>query len=279
MALGAMAMPPQAYVAFCERRPLDCGSDAGQVIAAATRADAERAALSALMSPHQLEAVAASAPAAISERDPRPIKASWTRPTDLLAPAAEPLEAVVLRAEIVTSVEFVDPAAEAHAALDAGPPAMTPELWSKLNRINDRVNRAILERTDLDTYGTADYWTTPIEDGQRYGDCEDFVLEKQRALAAAGVPRRVLNIALVTTRGGESHAVLLVSTRDGDFVLDNMSAWVTPWRQAPYRWRQRQVNGDAFAWAMIEDPSRAPAPRAVEPKMAKPKDLLIASLR
>ncbi|RAK60779.1 hypothetical protein DJ021_13670 [Phenylobacterium hankyongense] len=279
MTLGATAMPPQAYVAFCERQPLDCGSDAGQVIAAAARADADRAALSALMSPHQLAAAAVSAPAAISEPDPHLTKASWAWPTELLAPAAEPLEAVVRRADIVTSVAFVDPATEAHAAQEAGPPAMTPELWSKLNRINDRVNRAILERTDLDTYGTTDYWTTPLEDGQRYGDCEDFVLEKQRALIAAGVPRRALNIALVTTSRGEGHAVLLVSTRAGDFVLDNMSAWVTPWRQAPYRWRQRQVNGDAFAWAMIEDPTRAPAPAAAEPAMAKPKDLLIASLR
>jgi predicted transglutaminase-like cysteine proteinase len=278
MKLGGSAMPPPAYLAFCERQPQDCGDDARVVLAGAARATAERAALLAELSPAQMQI---ATPAAVSmPAQPALIKAAWTppMPAESLLPAPEVLSAVVERAEPLTRVDFVDPAAEARVTDRNGPPAMTPELWSRLNSVNARVNGAIVQRTDMETYGQADYWTTPLEDGQRYGDCEDYVLEKQRALIAAGVPRRAVNIALVTTPWGESHAVLLVSTGDGDYVLDNLNRWVIPWQRTAYRWRERQVDGDPFTWAMIEDPSRRPAPPMARPD-ARSERLLIASLR
>ena len=129
-------------------------------------------------------------------------------------------------------------------------PVLTPNLWAKLNRVNHRVNTALLEATDLEASGREDHWSTPLKDWRAVGDCEDYVLEKRRALLKAGVPSAALNIALVTTRGGETHAVLLVATRTGEFVLDNLSPGIAAWRHAPYRWRQRQVGGEAFNWAM-----------------------------
>jgi predicted transglutaminase-like cysteine proteinase len=284
MRLGASAMPPQAYLAFCARRPADCGSDAGQVLAGVVQAENERIALFAAMSPAQLTTAAIAAPAAVASPAGL-VKASWSvapATERQLAPAPQPLEAVIVRVDTLTKVDFVDPVAEARAVFNVGPPAMTPELWSKLNRINDHVNRALIQRTDMDNYGQADYWATPLEDGRNSGDCEDYVLEKQRALILAGVPRSALNIALVTTTWGESHAVLLVSTREGDYVLDNLSRWVTPWERAPYRWRQREVNGDPFTWAMIQDPSKV-TPQQIEPprdeRQPATKGLLLASLR
>jgi predicted transglutaminase-like cysteine proteinase len=264
MQLGQTALPPEGYVAFCERQPWDCGERPSLILAQASKAQAERTALLGMATP--------AAPAALL----RPTSVSGG-PLVGLAPAPEPLEASVERAEIMTRVVFVDPsdkAAEAPTA--AAPPRMTRQLWSKLNRINDQVNRSVVSAPDLATYGEIDRWATPLETGVRTGDCEDFVLEKQRALLAAGLPREALNIALVTTPWGESHAVLLVDTSEGEFVLDSLNQWITPWQRASYRWRERQVNGDAFNWVMIKDSSRQPtAPVQDQPD----RRLVVAVLR
>jgi len=274
MLLGSSALPPPPYVAFCERQPLDCGSDATEVLAGARRAEADRAALLAMLSPAAV-AASASAPAALSAQDlSKPPPAALSR-----LDTAAPLEATVQPALLQASVDFIDPEERAREADAGGPPAMTPELWATLHRVNANVNRAIIEQTDLQTYGVEDYWSTPLENGVRYGDCEDYVLEKQRALIAAGVPRRALNIAIVTTRWGESHAVLLVATRGGEFVLDNLSPWITPWQETDYLWRQREVAGDPFNWVMIQDPQVMRALRASlpQPKTDAAQPLQIAS--
>jgi len=139
-------------------------------------------------------------------------------------------------------------------AREASPaaPAMGAALWGLLNRVNAQVNRAITPRTDQATYGVVDYWATPLADGHKLGDCEDYVLEKERALIAAGLPREALSIAAVVTRWGEMHAVLLVNTSQGEFVLDNLTSAVLPWSVAPYDWRKRQAPGEAMRWVMIE---------------------------
>lgn len=278
MPLGASALPPVGYVAFCERKPQDCGGDIGAVVAGARRADADRAELLAQLGPAM---PAAAAPAALSGQ-PRPdlVSVAWSpsaRPTAerLAELLPEPVSATLEPAAIRTRVDFIDPAAEAQRDADERAPRMTPRLWSLLNRVNGGVNGAIEQRTDIANYGREDFWNTPLEDGRHAGDCEDYVLEKERALLEAGVPRRALNIALVTTRWGESHAVLLVSTSEGEYVLDNLSPWIVGWREAPYHWMRRQVNGEAFSWAMIEEPGRERAPKLA------PADgrLLIASAR
>jgi len=257
MPLGASALPPVGYVAFCERKPQDCGSDIGTVIASARRADADRAeltaALGATAAPATLMPASLHAPGPL--RPPTALAASLPVPAEPETPP-EVVEVTVAPALIRTDVAFIDPAAEARRDAEAHAPRMTPRLWSLLNSVNGQVNGAIEQRTDLANYGREDYWNTPLEDGRQAGDCEDYVLEKERALLAAGVPRGALNIALVTTRWGESHAVLLVATSEGEYVLDNLSPWLVTWRQAPYRWLRRQVNGDAFSWVMIEDPAR-----------------------
>lgn len=259
MKLGPVALPPVGYVAFCQRSPEECGEDPALVLEAARRAEAEREALLAPVAP---------APAALGPQRPLLTQASHAV-AEALRPAPEPLAAIVEAAPLPGPVAFVDPAGR---AAEASLPAMTPELWARLNAVNARVNASIRSRTDLEAYGRDDHWATPIRDGTAAGDCEDFVLEKRRALIAAGVPRRALNIAVAVTPWGETHAVLLVATRKGEFVLDSLSPWVSPWEKVGYRWRQRQVNGDAFDWRMA----------AAEPKAgrkAQDGPLLIAALR
>lgn len=103
----------------------------------------------------------------------------------------------------------------------------TAEVMATLKRVNARVNNAITPRNDRD----ADVWTADATSG----DCEDYVLAKRRALIKAGLPASSLRIAYVKTRGGIGHAVLVVKTTRGDYVLDNLNRSVRPLSQMGYR--------------------------------------------
>ncbi len=120
--------------------------------------------------------------------------------------------------------------------------------WRTVNHINRRLNREIRHVDDLDLHGEQDRWTLPV--GSR-GDCEDFVLAKRAALLDAGVPAEALSIAIVETRWGETHAVLLLASDRGEFVLDSLSPWVSRWDRVDYRWRERQARGGAFDWVNV----------------------------
>jgi predicted transglutaminase-like cysteine proteinase len=103
----------------------------------------------------------------------------------------------------------------------------TDGVLSTLKRVNSQVNHSIHPRND----GAEDVWSVDVS----YGDCEDFALTKRRALINAGIPASSLRIAYVKTRRGEGHAILIVKTTDGDFVLDNLNASVRPLSQTGYR--------------------------------------------
>lgn len=99
--------------------------------------------------------------------------------------------------------------------------AWTPQNRALVAAVNYRVNRSIVPMNDAGE----DVWQANVV----AGDCEDFVLTKRQALLEAGLPASALRIAVATTASGEGHAVLVVKTSAGDFVLDNrfnrMLAW------------------------------------------------------
>jgi predicted transglutaminase-like cysteine proteinase len=116
-----------------------------------------------------------------------------------------------------------------------------------LNQVNQTVNRIVHSASDMDLYGQAEYWSLPrVIDGKMYGDCDDYALEKRRELIEAGVPESALSMAVAVTARGESHAVLMISLKSGDWVLDNLTPWATPWQQLNYHWVERQVPGTAL---------------------------------
>lgn len=116
-----------------------------------------------------------------------------------------------------------------------------------LNQVNQSVNREVKKASDLDLYGQPEYWSLPrLIGGKLYGDCEDYALEKRRQLIDAGVPETALSMAVAVTARGESHAVLMISLKSGDWVLDNLTPWATPWEDLNYRWVERQVPGTAL---------------------------------
>lgn len=120
-----------------------------------------------------------------------------------------------------------------------------------LNQVNQLVNRTVKKASDLELYGQLEYWSLPrLVNGKLYGDCEDYALEKRRQLLAAGVPDSALSMVVAVTARGESHAVLAVSLRNGDVVLDNLTPWATPWGDLNYQWIERQIPGTA-QWTTV----------------------------
>src|SRR5215218_363072 len=136
--------------------------------------------------------------------------------------------------------------------IDPAEPALltlTPEVWHLLKRTNKRVNVAIRPKTDREHWGVEDRWNYP-DDG--YGDCEDFQLLKRSLLIEAGLPRRALRMAVVADKEGNGHAVLMVRSDRGDFVLDNSTDAVLAWNETGYRFIKREGSDD-LAWVALGD--------------------------
>lgn len=89
--------------------------------------------------------------------------------------------------------------------------------------VNDLFNQ-VTYIEDQDNYNKSDYWATPIEFLSRGGDCEDFAIAKYASLRALGFSADQLRIAIVHDKVKNiPHAILIVYTDAGNFVLDNQN--------------------------------------------------------
>ncbi len=122
--------------------------------------------------------------------------------------------------------------------------------WQELIAINAEVNRRVRPMTDADLYGKEEHWTYPVNG---YGDCEEYVLEKQRVLVEAGWPKSALLITVAKDIQNSGHAVLTVRTDHGDMILDNQIEAVLPWYSTPYRYIKRQSARSPVLWTGISD--------------------------
>ena len=274
MPIGATAAPPQGYLDFCSRQPRDCQVSREMVLSQIGTMQTDRAEV-------QFATAAISRLGSV-ELDIAPAILRSTARADFHV-AAEATDRVNWRSLVrnalgddagatsvgevrlsfvafrfdsgsselaqVTNTSAAEPA-KAGATL-----IMDASTWATVSRVNTKVNRDIIRKTDLANHGVEERWSTPLEEGAKFGDCEDYVLEKRRALIAQGFPPSALSIAVVTTTWNTTHAVLLVATDKGEYVLDNLSPWVMPWDEAPYIFRKRQVAGEAFRWARVEMPA------------------------
>ena len=132
-----------------------------------------------------------------------------------------------------------------------GPLALTDALRETISAINAAVNAAVRPMSDFDIYGRDEVWAYP---DQGVGDCEDYVLEKRRQLAAVGVSLSNLLITVVRKRDGEGHAVLTLRTDKGDLILDNLNDELRLWYETGYRYLKRQSSEHTGRWVtLIED--------------------------
>jgi predicted transglutaminase-like cysteine proteinase len=101
-------------------------------------------------------------------------------------------------------------------------------------RVNDFFNHKIFFVDDLEGWGQADYWATPLESlGRGLGDCEDFAIAKYVSLRSLGVPLDKLRLTYVRAQiGGVSQAHMVLayypSPRAEPLILDNLVGEVLP---------------------------------------------------
>lgn len=86
-----------------------------------------------------------------------------------------------------------------------------------LEKVNREVNKRVTYKSDLALYGRADLWVLP----GKYGDCEDYALEKRNKLIQLGFDPMELRLAICYTELGEGHAVLTVDLGQETYILDN----------------------------------------------------------
>lgn len=124
------------------------------------------------------------------------------------------------------------------------------KLFAQISKINRRINTEIIPQTDEQAYGQKELWTLPLTlKSGRFGDCEDYALEKREALLKAGIPASSLFFAVAHSRATGRHALLILSTDKGDYVLDNMTSEILPWTQTNYTWISRQSAADPLVWS------------------------------
>lgn len=126
---------------------------------------------------------------------------------------------------------------------------LTTARWQELNEINDHVN-AMPQAEDIDLFQQTEYWAYPT--AERGGDCEDLALEKRRLLIEQGWPASALLMAVAREKNGSGHAVLIVVTHQGDYVLDNKDRRILPWKDTPYLWVKRQSRERPYVWVNLD---------------------------
>jgi predicted transglutaminase-like cysteine proteinase len=163
------------------------------------------------------------------------------------APAA--VEKIGAAKPVTAWVKFCDQF-PAECAVDTSEPAvvsLTQDTWNTIVSVNRSVNRRIKPVTDKAHWGLVDRWEFP-DDGM--GDCEDFQLLKRKLLVERGLPRRAMRMTVVIDEIGEGHAILMVRTDRGDFILDNKIQNVVPWNQTGYVFVKREGQ-DSTAWVAL----------------------------
>jgi len=122
-------------------------------------------------------------------------------------------------------------------------------VWAEMVAVNNGVNTKVTPRTDMEIWGKPEVWSFP----DKFGDCEDFALEKRRELIADGIPAGSLLITVVRQANGDGHAVLTVRTSDGDYILDNLEPRILAWQDTDYTFLKRQSVTNSGDWVSIND--------------------------
>lgn len=132
------------------------------------------------------------------------------------------------------------PSAQRQVALDA-------RRLSELREVNARVNDAIWPAKDRNE----DVWSIAPE----AGDCDDYAVTKRDMLIRMGYAPSALLLTTARTERGEKHLVLVVSTDQGDLILDNRTDEVRDWRDVRYTWETRQSSINPKIWQTVTGPA------------------------
>lgn len=111
-------------------------------------------------------------------------------------------------------------------------------------------------RLDAANYGVSDYWATPMEFLKKSGDCEDYAIAKFYALQEFGFSTDSMRIVAVKDYiRGIGHAILVVYTDSGAYVLDNQTNMVLSHARYKHYIPQYSVN-EKFRWMHVPTKKR-----------------------
>jgi predicted transglutaminase-like cysteine proteinase len=164
-------------------------------------------------------------------------------------PRASQLPAATTAKPIPAWIEFCRRLPD-ECGIDLREPAtikLSVEVWNAIRAVNSRVNASIIPITDHNQWGVLDRWDLPTTG---YGDCEDMQLLKRKLLAERGLPRRAMRMTVVIDDEGDGHAVLMLRTDRGDFVLDNKTDAILAWDKTSYVFSKREGH-DSTAWVSL----------------------------
>ena len=127
------------------------------------------------------------------------------------------------------------------------------QILRQLHKVNRMVNIAVKPVTDPEGFGVTENWRIPDISGfyGDIGDCEDYALLKRKILAQNGFNYNDLSMAVVKQYNGNVHAVLVVRTDYGDYVLDNLNKSVKSWHQTDYIWIKKQSISNPSIWVSV----------------------------
>jgi len=121
---------------------------------------------------------------------------------------------------------------------------LTSERSELLDGVNRRVNGDIAPVQKSYGQNLQETWTiAPFT-----GDCNDYAVTKRHELLQSGLPAKALRLAVVKTKTGSGHLVLLAATTKGVLVLDSLVEAIVPWQSTNYQWMKIQSASDARVW-------------------------------
>ena len=126
------------------------------------------------------------------------------------------------------------------------PVVLTATRMSELVAVNRAVNRAIEPRADNRRVTQEEWLLSP-----RAGDCNDYAVSKRHRLIARGWPSRSLLLTEVVLSSGKHHLVLVVRTREDDFILDNLADDIRPVSHGQYKWVRGQQEKNPKLWSIV----------------------------
>lgn len=130
----------------------------------------------------------------------------------------------------------------------SGMRASATQALALADQVNREVNRKVRPISDKAQYGRIEHWSLP---GSRGGDCEDYALEKKRRLMELGMSGDQLLLTTVLDRKRQPHAVLVLRTTSGDYVLDNLTSQIKTWRQTGYTFLRMQDPARPQQWRAL----------------------------
>jgi predicted transglutaminase-like cysteine proteinase len=129
---------------------------------------------------------------------------------------------------------------------------LTEARKAELEAVNAKVNRGI--RPERNTRGLAgEKWLiSPTS-----GDCNDYAVTKRHELLKRGWPSRSLLLAEVVVPWGDHHLVVVVRTKQGDYLLDNLSSSIQTWSLPHYQWVRMQSGSNPKFWSTVKPAARS----------------------